>query len=375
MSSSLNTLCWTDETVPMGELQWPETTEMVGVRVEVQAPETYALDPYYAKGLHAWFLDQVRQTDPRLSAELAEKAFTLSRLVGSFREQGGKLIVPPKQPFHWMITGLNAKVCDWLRRWTQHLPYWLELRGSPLQICGWGCHLPPMGYRQLLEQAGQPRSYKDVCLSFVSPTSFRHRGHHLPLPIPKNLFHSYLRRWNDFSGLPIEMEPLLDGVDRGVLIQRYRLETVKTTAGRRGSVTGFVGSLQLGFSTQLEPQEQQQIRALLAYAPYAGTGHKTPFGLGQTRLGWESESRAQPVAAAEEYLAERIRELMATFLAQRQRQGGSRAEKTALSWATILARREGGESLELIAQDLEMPYETVKTYAKLARRALRQQEG
>ncbi len=31
-----------------------------------------------------------------------------------------------------------------------------------------------------------------------------------------------------------------------------------------------------------------------------------------------------------------------------------------------------GESLQVIAQDLEMPYATVKTYVKLARRALKQ---
>ena len=33
-----------------------------------------------------------------------------------------------------------------------------------------------------------------------------------------------------------------------------------------------------------------------------------------------------------------------------------------------------GDSLQAIAQDLEMPYETVKTYAKLARRELKKQE-
>lgn len=40
--------------------------------------------------------------------------------------------------------------------------------------------------------------------------------------------------------------------------------------------------------------------------------------------------------------------------------------------ATILARREFGESLQTIAADLEIPYETVKTYAKLAHRALKE---
>ncbi len=47
-----------------------------------------------------------------------------------------------------------------------------------------------------------------------------------------------------------------------------------------------------------------------------------------------------------------------------------RAQEIAAKWATILARREMGESLQVIAQDMGIPYETVKTYAKLARRAL-----
>jgi DNA-directed RNA polymerase specialized sigma24 family protein len=39
-----------------------------------------------------------------------------------------------------------------------------------------------------------------------------------------------------------------------------------------------------------------------------------------------------------------------------------------------LARQEAGESLVDIAADLEMPYETVKTYAKQARRVLKSEE-
>ena len=352
--------------------KWPAGSELVGIALEVQAPQPYLLDPHYAKGLHAWFLGEVQQMDPQLSAYLhdgeSEKPFTLSRLMGPFREQGGRLLIPPQIPFRWSITALNPQVVEWLREWCRRLPPWLELRGSPLQILGWKVSAPPRTYRQLLEQPLVRRSWS---LSFISPTSFRHRGHHLPLPVPRNLFHSYLRRWNDFSGLPIEVEPFLDWVDGEVVIQRHRLESVKTTAGRQGSVTGFVGCVQLAVSTRASELLQQQLQALIHFAPYCGTGHKTPFGLGQTRLGWLAEELpATPVLCREEQLARRIEELSALFLSQRQRQGGSRAEKTAQLWATILARRELGESLQQIAADLEMPYETVKTYVKLARRAL-----
>jgi CRISPR-associated endoribonuclease Cas6 len=73
-------------------------------------------------------------------------------------------------------------------------------------------------------------------------------------------------------------------------------------------------------------------------------------------------------------LAKRIEDLTEIFKAQRKRTGGERADEIASKWATILARREMGESLQVVAQDLGMPYETVKTYAKLARRALKIQE-
>lgn len=69
-------------------------------------------------------------------------------------------------------------------------------------------------------------------------------------------------------------------------------------------------------------------------------------------------------------LAQRIADLQEQFLAQPKRTGGDRTTEIAQTWATILARREMGESLWAIAIDLEMHYKTVKTYAKLARQAL-----
>lgn len=67
------------------------------------------------------------------------------------------------------------------------------------------------------------------------------------------------------------------------------------------------------------------------------------------------------------------------LMAKQKRTGGdcpkgsgkaNRAISVCQTRATILARREMGESLQDIATDLEIPYETVKTYVKLARKAL-----
>ncbi len=72
----------------------------------------------------------------------------------------------------------------------------------------------------------------------------------------------------------------------------------------------------------------------------------------------------------ENQLAKRIDELTILLMAQQKRTGGSRALDVCRVRATILARRELGESLGAIASDLNLPYQTVKTYVKLARRVL-----
>ena len=143
-------------------------------------------------------------------------------------------------------------------------------------------------------------------------------------------------------------------------------------------MTGFTGAVTYTLDRKAaeQPEFVAMFYALGQLAPYCGTGHKTTFGLGETHLGWQVEGEqileTAPTPIAQMALAERIEELSALFLSQKKRQGGDRAQYTADTWATILARREVGNSLGAIAQDMDLPYETAKTYSKLARRALRQ---
>ena len=90
---------------------------------------------------------------------------------------------------------------------------------------------------------------------------------------------------------------------------------------------------------------------------------------------WVKPESNTPAEIINNRLPERIEELTAIFTAQRKRIGGERTEKVTTTWATILARREMGESLQIIAEDLEIPYTTVKTYVKLARRMLKDMQS
>ncbi|MEO1744778.1 MAG: CRISPR-associated endoribonuclease Cas6, partial [Cyanobacteria bacterium J06629_9] len=49
---------------------WPKTTELVSLDFVVRPTSDSNLYPQYTIGLHAWFLDQMRQLDPDLSAYL-----------------------------------------------------------------------------------------------------------------------------------------------------------------------------------------------------------------------------------------------------------------------------------------------------------------
>ncbi len=352
-------------------LNWSAKTELLGLVFELVPKADVSIYPQYTTGLHAWFLDQVRAVDPELSAYLhdgeSEKPFTISALDGELVSSGKLLHLFASNTYRWYVTALSKRVVTWLGQWVKKLPTEVNLRNASLRLQSCQISHPPVIYSDLLNSEHEDT----IALKFLSPTSFRRKGHHLPLPMPTNVFHSYLRRWNDFSGMPVDQETFLAWVDDHVLINRHQLASAKVLPGKRGAVTGFTGTIEFGLTKEAAKQAEfyKLFYALGKLAPYCGTGHKTTFGLGQTRLGWSLQA-TPAVPNVESFLAKRIEDLTDIFKAQRKRTGGVRAEEIAVKWATILARREMGESLQVIAQDMEMPYETVKTYAKLARRSL-----
>jgi CRISPR-associated endoribonuclease Cas6 len=356
-------------------LTWPDTTELLGLTLHLQPQKALTLPTNYTTQLHSWFLDQVRRKDPTLSANLhdgqSEKPFTISGLAGTPHPDDRTLPLNPDQTYPWSITALSQPLIHWIQQWLQTPPLDITLRSSTFTIQQWHLTLPPTTYLKLL-----PTKILDsqtLTLSFLTPTSFRRKNTHFPLPLPYNLFHSYLRRWNDFSNHPIDPAPFLNWIDESVIILRHELRSHKVSAGKSGSVTGFIGAVQYGLTpkAQQHPEFVKHFLALGKLAPYCGTGHKTTFGLGQTRSGWIIENPIVPPPSLDALIDHRIDELTELFLNQRKRTGGDRAINVAQTWAIILARRELGDSLVTIAEDMEMPYETVKTYVKLARAALR----
>jgi CRISPR-associated endoribonuclease Cas6 len=370
---------------------WKTSPELVGLQIELQPTQDSILPSNYTYWLHAWFLDQIRQIDPELSAELhdnqTDKAFTLSGFLGDSKSIDRTIQFFARNTYRCQITALNKPLCNALKNW--RIPKNIKLRDITFQVRHWQISLPPTTYTALWNKVSAD---DELSLNFLSPTAFHKNGNHMPLPIPENLLHSYLRRWNSFARRQFDLDEFLPWVREGVVLLRHNIRSTKAQPGKQGSVTGFTGTIQLGITNKAlrDPLHSQLAHALIAAAPYFGTGHKVTFGLGQTRSGWalaespmpkikslpspESATLQRevpvPVKSTPRKLAARIKELQPIFLASKKRQGGDRALKTAELWATIIARQEHGDSLKAIAADLGLPYDSVKKYSLLARRYL-----
>ncbi|WP_017295924.1 CRISPR-associated endoribonuclease Cas6 [Geminocystis herdmanii] len=369
---------------PLGNLDWTNNSDLVILEFELIAEKDYHLSLDYSKGLHAWFLDQVRQLSPELSKRLhdypEEKAFSISRLEGNLIALKNKIFVKQNSFYSWYLSIFSCELIQWLKEWFNNFPSHLALYHTPLLINEVRFFSPPTTYEKLWQENIET----NFCFTFLSPTSFRRNNHHYPLPHPPNLFHSYLRRWNQFSHKVFSQDDFGDWIDKFVIIRGYCLESKKVAGGKKGSVTGFMGwlELSLGHNYQDYPDFTQLYSTLCRFATYCGTGHKTTFGLGHTILSKGNENtdegRQQIFTQASNYnndcledkLVTRIDELTGIFLKQKNGKGGNRAENVCLSYANILARRELGMALKDISIELEMPYETVKTYSKRAKKLL-----
>jgi len=359
---------------------WRDSTELIGITLTLKPTNNITLSQNYTTGLHAWFLHQVRDSDPTLSTYLhdgqSEKAFTISPLNGKLEPQNQNLIAKTDQTYTWTITALAKPVCEWLQTWCDRLPTTLDLYAGKFAIADISINQPATTYNHLWTASSKPES--KFTLAFLTTTCFRSKNHHLPLPIPYNIFHSYLRRWNDFAPEAFPQAEFLAWIEQVVYITNYDLECTKVAVAKQGYVTGFTGSVEFAVDRKASQNSdfERLLSALIKLADYCGTGHKTTFGLGQTRQIGKSEvgsakneKEAITATPIQEHLVKRIAELTELFLQTKKRQGGDRAQNTATVWATILARYELGESLKAIAIDLDMPYETVRKYAQTARKA------
>jgi len=271
-------------------------------------PVTLPVD--LGRAVHAWFLGQVHRADPALAERLHEpnrlRPFTLSSLqdVGKVRE--GKVTITPEQEYWLRVTSMEATLSRCLLECIlPTLPSEIELAGATFKLKGatydptehpWARQTT---YEALIKEnlMSTEQLGRALTLQFASPTTFRRTertssltngegqayrvaGHNFLLPLPGLVFDSYLQKWNAFA--PVALPPEVKRyAEECVAVSRYRLQVVLMEFGEVREL-GFVGTCRFT-ALVADPYWLRLLHLLAAFAFYAGTGHHTTRGMGQTR--------------------------------------------------------------------------------------------
>lgn len=231
------------------------------------------LPPYPGRALHALFYQWLALGDYALSvqthADDGPRPFTVGPLL---RYNGQPLL---------RFTVLEDALWPALQRGIALTPAVVVLN-RPLTLPANGPQVQQQAYAELVAQAGTETRFT---FRFRSPTSFRSREMHFPLPDPRLVFQSWLLRWNEFA-LPHQQlnVALLDIVEAHLAIGRYEMRTELVDLGENKKAIGFVGMIQYNVlrAHRLGAEWVSALNLLADYAPYCGTGHKTAQGMGQT---------------------------------------------------------------------------------------------
>lgn len=232
------------------------------------------LPPYPGRALHALFYQWLALGDYALSTQVHDdeegpRPFTVAPLLRHNRQVALRFTV------------LDDALWPALARGIALTPAVVVLN-RPLTLPAGGPAVQQRTYAALAAQAGTETL---LTFRFLSPTSFRSREMHFPLPDPVLVFQSWLNRWNEFAPEEAQINvALLDIVAAHVAIGRYELRTQLVDWGANKKIIGFVGTVQYNILRGYKIGEEwlRSLNGLADYAVFCGTGHKTAQGLGVT---------------------------------------------------------------------------------------------
>lgn len=133
-----------------------------------------------------------------------------------------------------------------------------------------------MSWTQMIDGAVPRRSWR---FRFVTPTAFRSGNVDQTMPQPGSVIGHYRRVWNEFA--PDRDEANVDLKQAKLSVASLDGRTVEFM-GRFGRRAGFVGEIEIQSSSNDEAL-RTRIDAVMAVAPFSGTGTDTTAGMGVTR--------------------------------------------------------------------------------------------
>lgn len=153
-----------------------------------------------------------------------------------------------------------------------------EVLATPENDNPWSAYI---SYSELIEQTGAQPLQRRITLRFVTPTCFSRGGMDLPLPLPRLVFQSYLRRFQEFYDVKFLPE-FVDLIDLHTGISRMDDIRTDTIVTKNTTLAGFIGDVSFEISRNAPPDLVFQMNLLANFAFFCGTGKKTTVGMGQT---------------------------------------------------------------------------------------------
>lgn len=264
------------------------------------------LEGFYGRQVQAWFLRQIARHDPDLAERIHQsnslRPYTVSSLILRDRELGrigedGRTPLVPGNECQFRLTTLTGELSELLlSQIVPSLPQTLRLKSSQFKELRLAEQNQWDGETTFEELAARGASApgESVTLQFASPTAFRSGQVDITLPVPEQVWRSLWWRWNAFAPDDLRIDPLWPEFAANCLVVSdfcLRSQKVMFKEGARGAATGATGQVTYrllpgrhsGDYAVFRPGAEQVMRTLAAFALYAGVGHHTTIGLGQTR--------------------------------------------------------------------------------------------
>lgn len=151
-----------------------------------------------------------------------------------------------------------------------------NVQGSSGDDNSWSAYC---SYPDLIERASH--TDRRIALSFLTPTSFSAGDVDLPLPLPRLVFRSFMKRFEEFYHVAF-LPDFEEQVERYAGISNLWHVNTDIIKAKKVYLLGFTGRVTYDIHRKASPDLVFQMNLLADYAFFCGTGKKTTVGMGQT---------------------------------------------------------------------------------------------
>ena len=232
----------------------------------------------------AYHLELVKELHRRLGLEVGSEAVpsvSFSGIQGFYQVSQDFVTFTPGEFYTLSLCGLQENASKLIA--SLNLSPSLEFLGAKFDIINRENEIT--SYEQLYTElvANEPEPIRRFNLKFTTSTAFAQGHTHLALPVPNQMFRSWLERWNHFAPVYLGSDELITYLSQAVLLKHHRIQT-RSYQLPRGYVNGFVGQVTLQIPYRTDSLLANVANLLVQYAQFAGTGIKTRLGMGQTKV-------------------------------------------------------------------------------------------